>query len=275
MNQRLVFAVAIVVVVMVAGTAILFLQQQSPTAPSRGNQPAAFVVQGASTVNTAQKLQLRLSVNATYTGGQDGNVAIHIKLDEYNTLQDSYDKVLTSNAWGLSGLSLGSCGDGIYPFGIAVYAGDYVAGNSSEASNLTQASPLPIFNTSQPCPQYVPEVSGYLFSPASNVAVVLPGNASAVQIGSNLTATTVYRSGVNTSTSPINLGPGTYTVAAGDEWDSVVAVHFTIGEGSSTTSASVAPQFAALSVVLGVLPAAAMSRTRLRGNTWETGPCAI
>ncbi|MGH9920514.1 MAG: hypothetical protein ACRD6W_16795, partial [Nitrososphaerales archaeon] len=108
----------------------------------------------------------------------------------------------------------------------ALYSGTYTAWN------VSQATPLQIYPVA-PCPLFMRLVTGYLFQPASDLAVVLPGgpNATAMQMSANVTATAVYA-----SPSPTPLEPGTYTVAAGDEWGSVALVHFTIGASASTTS---------------------------------------
>jgi len=237
------------VVVLVAGALLLVLGQAPAPAPSKA---ASFVLVGDNTINSSQKLELRLSVNATYSGGQAGNVTVHIKLDEFNTLQDTYNDVLASSSWSLNGLELGSCGNGVYPFGVALYSGDYTVGNSTVAANVTEATPLQIY-PSVSCPQATRLVTGYVFNPGSNLAVVLPNttNSSAIQIGSNLTATAVYTGGH----SPTILGPGTYTVAAGDEWGSVVTVNFTLGRATSSSSAAADPQLAVMSLVLSMLPA--------------------
>ncbi len=67
------------------------------------------------------------------------------------------------------------------------------------------------------------------------MAVVLPSgpNGIATPMSANLTASAEYSGGSSSSTL---LAPGTYTVAAGDEWGSVVLIHFTIGVGTSASS---------------------------------------
>jgi hypothetical protein len=233
LNPRLLVALSVVVVVLLAGTFLITMQQGATT--STVSQSSTTVQTGASYVNSPQNLQLRLSVNASTTGGSHGNVTVSIRVDEYNTLATA-NNVSKSTGWGLGGLSLGTCGTEIYPFGVALYSGTYTVGN------VSQAQPLHIYPF-VPCPMLIRLVTGYLFQPTSDLAVVLPGgqNATATPMSANVTATSEYGVGGNLSSSPSPLGPGTYTVAAGDEWGSVVVTRFTIGAptGSSSTSTAV------------------------------------
>jgi len=151
--------------------------------------------------------------------------------DEYNALATS-NNVSEGKDWALSGLSLGACGTAAYPFGVGLYRGAYTAGN------VSQATPLRIYPL-VPCAMLIRLVTGYLFQPSSDLAVILPSgpNATATPMAANETATTEYTVGASlTSSRP--LGPGTYTVAAGDEWGSVVVVHFAIGATVGTSSTS-------------------------------------
>jgi hypothetical protein len=196
---------------------------------STESQSSTSVGTGGSYVNAPQNLQLRLSVNASSTGGSHGNMTVSIMVDEYNTLATA-NNVSKSTQWGLDGLSLGACGTQIYPFGVALYSGTYTAANVSKAEPL-QVHPV------VPCPMLIRLITAYLFQPTSDLAVVLPSgpNATATPMSANVTATAVYAVGPpSSSSSP--LGPGTYTVAAGDEWGSVVVTHFTVGTGASPTS---------------------------------------
>jgi hypothetical protein len=238
MKATLVFAVSVVVVALVAGAFLVTTQQGAGT--STISQSSTTASQSSTTIQTsgsytntsgaAQGLELRLSVNASSAGG---NVTVFIAADEYNTLA-SANNVSKATEWGLQGLSLGPCGTGAYPFGVALYSGTYTA------ANISQATPLRIYPL-VPCPLYIRLITGYVFQPASDLAVVLPSgpNATATPMSANVTATAVYASGLSSSSTP--LGPGTYTVAAGDEWGSVVLTRFTIGSSgalSTTTKAS-------------------------------------
>jgi hypothetical protein len=232
LKPTLVFAAAVVAAVLIAGTFLITTQQGATT--STVTQSSTSMQTSGSHTGASQNLELRLSVNASSTGGPDGNVTVSISADEYNTLATT-NNVSKATEWGLEGLSLGSCGMQAYPFGVALYSGTYTAGNVSRATPL-QIYPL------VPCPLFIRLVTGYLFQPTSDLAVVLPSgpNATATPMAADVTATSVYGTNGAPSSSPAPLRPGTYTLAAGDEWGSVVLAHFTIGAGgaSSTTAGS-------------------------------------
>lgn len=168
-------------------------------------------------------------------------------------------------------MSLGSCPSGIYPFGIALLEGWY------SVSNASQGTPLRVFPT-VPCPLLVRYITGYLFSPSSDQALILPTFQSnvAILMASNLTLNGNYAglagSGSNSSfsvqnTHPQPLVPGLYTVVAGDEWGALTAVHIWIGgqnSSSSTTSSSttaVSQQNGTLIVSLDIGPTTPICRT--------------
>lgn len=235
MNARTLAALSAVVIVLLAGT-FLVAMQLGATSGTVSNSSSTTVQTGGSYVNAPQNLQLRLSVNASSKGGTQGNVTVSIAVDEYNTLATA-NNVSKASAWALQGLSLGSCGTegySLHPFGVALYSGLYTA------KNVSQAVPLQIFPP-VPCPLMIRLITGYVFQPSSDLAVVLPSgpNATATRMYANVTATTVYAMGAaESSNSPLR--PGTYTVAAGDEWGSVVVAHFTVGVGSGASSTSTA-----------------------------------
>jgi hypothetical protein len=236
LNSRLVVSLSVVVIVLLAGTFFVVMQLGAATSStesqsSQSSQSSTSVETSGSYANASQDLQLRLSANASSTGGSHGNVTVSIRVDEYNTLAAA-NNVSKATLWGLDGLSLGACGTQIYPFGVALYSGTYTA------ANVSKAEPLQIYPI-VPCPLLIRFITGYQFQPASDLAVVLPSgpNATATPMSANVTATDVYGIG-NGGSYPAPLGPGTYTVAAGDEWGSVVVTHFTIGTtgGASSTS---------------------------------------
>jgi hypothetical protein len=229
LNTRLVVSLSVVVVVLLVGTFFVVMQLGASTATSSDSQSSTSVGTGGSYVNAPQNLQLGLFVNASSTGGSHDNVTISIRVDEYNTLATA-NNVSKATEWGLDGLALGSCATQTYPFGVTLYSGTYTA------ANVSNAEPLQIYPIT-PCPMFIRLITAYLFQPTSDLAVVLPGgpNATATPMSANVTATAIYAVGA-TSSSP--LGPGTYTVAAGDEWGSVVVTHFTIAAGTGASSTS-------------------------------------
>jgi hypothetical protein len=238
MNSRLAVAVSTVVVVLLAAGFLVTVQQgansSTGSTTGTGSQSSDTVSTGGSYVNAPQNLQLRLSVDASYVDGYpSGPTAFHITVDEYNTLA-APNNATVGRAWPVTGLSLGSCGTEVYPFGVALYRGLYTAENASSAQ------PLKIFPT-VPCPMLIRYIVGYLFQPSSDLAVVLPSgpNATATSMSANLTVTGENAGGPGAATSSTPLGSGTYTVAAGDEWGSLVLVHVTVGTGTTTTSSTI------------------------------------
>jgi hypothetical protein len=230
LNPRVVVALSTVVVVLVAAAFLVNMQQGATS--STDSRSSTTVGTGGSYVNAAHNLQLRLVVNASSAESPAGGVTISVTASEYNTLAAA-NNVSMDSQWKLDGLSLGACGTEVYPFGVALYRGAYAA------ENVSGAQPIQIY-PAVPCPLMIRYVTGYLFQPTSDLAVVLPGSpdATAVPMSANVTATTEYDFGAASSASSTLLGPGTYTAAAGDEWGSVVLVHFTIGSGGSTSTAT-------------------------------------
>jgi len=239
LNTRLGAALSVLIAVLLAAAFLVSTQPGGPvsstsatiTSSSTATQLTTSVVTGGSYVNSPENLQLRLSVNAFSTGGSGGGVTIQMLASEYNTLATS-NNVTKSTEWSLDGLSLGACGTGVYPFGVALYEGSYTAENASNAQ------PLQIYPVVA-CPMLIRYITGYLFQPMSDLAVVLPGGpGAAAPMSANVTATAEYAGGAALSSSSKPLGPGTYTAAAGDEWGSVELVHFTISAGGTTSSAT-------------------------------------
>lgn len=262
MNAKVLVAVSAVVIVLLTGTLFVAMElganagsteSQSSSTSVQTSSSSTSVQTSGSYVNPPQNLQLRLSVNASSTGGPQGNVTVSIRVDEYNTLATA-NNVSKASSWGLDGLSLGACaseGYSLYPYGVALYSGVYTA------ENVSKAVPLQIF-PAVPCPLMLRLITAYLFDPMSDMAVVLPSGptATATQMSANVTATTQYAGGAaQSSKSPLR--PGTYTVAAGDEWGSVVVAHFTVGAGAgpSSTTTSVSASSTSMGAGSGTLDA--------------------
>ncbi len=253
MNTRLAVALSAVVIVLIAAAFLVNVQQpaNTSTGSSTGSQSSTTATTGGSYVNAPQNLQLRLSVNVSSTGGYPpGPTTFRIVVDEYNTLS-SANNLTMGRAWPVTGLSLGSCGTEAYPFGAALYRGSYTAENASSAH------PLQIYPV-VPCTMLIRYITGYLFQPMSDLAVVLPSgpNATATRMSANVTATGEYASGAGAASSSTPLGSGTYTVAAGDEWGSLVLVHVTVGTGTTTSISTGAGSTGALQASFNIGPTA-------------------
>ena len=171
-------------------------------------------------------LRLALSVDS-YSNG-----SLQVRVSEFNTLGTS-NNLTKADSWAVEGLSLGSCPTGIYPFGLAVFRGSYTS------ANATNGSALPVFPV-VPCPMLVRLITGYLFLPVSDKAVILPSFSSnqttsmAVSLMLNGEYTQQSYSGQPMARP---FASGTYTIVAGDEWGGLVVLQVEIGgSGASTTS---------------------------------------
>jgi hypothetical protein len=247
MDSRLAVAVSTVVIV-VLGAGFLVTMQSANT----GTGSSTTIGTGGSYVNGPQNLQLRLSVNAS-----SSPTTFRIIVDEYNTLATS-NNVTAGRAWPVTGLSLGACGTETYPFGVAIFRGSY------EADNVSKAQPLQFYPVT-PCPMLIRYVTGYLFQSTSDLAVVLPSgpNATPTRMSANVTASGEYSGAYKAASSPTPLSPGTYTVAAGDEWGSLVLVHVTVGTGTTTSSSTANGSTGTLQANFDIGPTAPVCRANM------------
>lgn len=162
---------------------------------------------------SANGLSLSLSLDSTtYQPGQEVTMVI----DETNTLSKK-NNVSTFDKWPLTGLSVSLCGTLNYPFGVAIFQGNYTS------ANVSSATPLKLYNPSElhGCPMILSEISTYAFQPSSDVAAIF-------QISNtNPTFTEKINTEVQT-TGLTDVDPGVYTVVAGDEWGTLVVLHFTV-----------------------------------------------
>ena len=210
-RTSLIFAV---VVVLAVGAAVLVNEWGAGTGyPSESGPLIAYS-------DSTRGLRLSVSINASsLTSGE----WLLITTTEMN-IHEAENNVSSAQSWSVSGLGLSSCQTSVYPFGIAVYQGDYTL------VNVSSAVPLRIFPY-VPCPMFVRLVTGYSFEPNSDLAVVLPGAGAPTLMGANLTVSGTYSPGLGSSpaggvVAPLPFEPGAYTVVAGDEWGSLVFLHF-------------------------------------------------
>jgi hypothetical protein len=202
----------------------------SSTASSSSTSPTNATGSGTFNATDSNGLQVQLALKFYPGDGANGSVMVSMVADEYNTLPRA-NNVSASTAFALDGLSLGSCGRYASPYGVALYSGAY------SAANLSLTQPLQIYPI-VPCPMFIRLVTGYLFQPASDTALILPGSGNATEMLSMVNATGLYSGGVSMLSSPAPLPPGTYTAVAGDEWGALVAIQFTIAaDGTATVNA--------------------------------------
>jgi len=236
-------ATTVVVVIVVAG--ILASQQGglpgtvtqttstvSATSTSSSSQSSRTNGTGSGTwISTdSNGLEVQLALKFYPGAGANGSAMVSLVAEEYNTLPQT-NNVSASTAFGLDGLSLSPCGRYASPYGVALYSGAYTG------ANISQAQPLQIYPL-VPCPMFIRLVTGYLFQPSSDMALILPGSGNSTEMLTAVNATGLYSSGVNGLSSPAPLPPGTYTAAAGDEWGAVVVAQFTIAaDGTAAVNA--------------------------------------
>ena len=164
---------------------------------------------------SANGLSLSLSLDATtYQPGQDVSIAIDIK----NTLSVENDVPISDN-WSYANMGVGPCDNGPggfgYPYGIAIFQGDYTF------SELSNATPLALYDYSvpPPCPGPMPSTA-FDFKTLSDIATIISGSSSfpdsTVAVNTQL-AEAGYWTGVGPETSKHDFAPGMYTIIDGDE----------------------------------------------------------
>jgi len=181
------------------------------------NVTEAFAVAGQST----EGLNVRIGLSGSRVAS---GTSLEVNVSDYNSSPDSLN-LTRETSWALDGLSTGGCPSLYYPFGIAVYLGVYTAANAS------QAAPLRVF-PEIPCPLLVRYITGYLFLPTSDHAIVLPGTGE-VPMATTLLVSGTYGVGGNQSRRPTPFAPGSYTIVAGDEWGNLEFAYFVVTSSSN------------------------------------------
>jgi len=173
----------------------------------------------SATLISANGLSLFLSLDSTtYQPGQQ----VTIVIDETNTLSKT-NNVPSSDQWPFSGLSVSPCGTNGFPFGVAIFQGDYTY------TDISNATPLVIYDPSKlyPCP-FVPAITAYDFVPFSDLAAENIDNEPATFAMNQSVTTTYYWTGSAKNVTQHNFEPGIYSVVAGDEWGNMVVLHFMV-----------------------------------------------
>ena len=178
----------------------------------------------SATSKSISGLSLSLYLDSkTYQSGQE----VGIDIDEKNTLSRT-NTITASAKWPVSGLGVGPCGALNYPFGIAIFQGNYTAANISSGTLLQIYEPN-IYH----CPMILTDISSYVFQPLSDSAAVFQMSESTAVFTAGMNAEfepapTGYWASNNVGATFTNFEPGVYTVVAGDEWGDLVVVHFTV-----------------------------------------------
>jgi hypothetical protein len=117
-----------------------------------------------------------------------------------------------------------------YPFGIAIFQGNYTV------ANISTATPLQIYEPGiYHCPDILADISSYVFQPLSDTAGVFQMSESTAGFTAGMNAEfepapTGYWASNEVGAAFTNFGPGVYTVVAGDEWGALVVLHFTVSQ---------------------------------------------
>ena len=174
---------------------------------------------------STQGLILSLALDAKiYKPGDTVNMIV----SERNTLAKT-NKVLAAKKWPVSGLTLDLCGAGIFPFGIAVFQGNYSTKEVSKVESLDLYNPNII---TFGCVPRIVNIGTYTFNSASGVAIIKgsnPDETQTTEMGANFGIWSFW-AGSRPNATQTNFTPGIYTVVAGDEWGALVVDHFTVTE---------------------------------------------
>ena len=193
--------------------------------PNPPTIPQTATINGNSTVTVKSgnglELILALSPAAIKAGDE-----ITISAGEWNSLSTA-NNVTTDKNWLVTGLTMGPCGTLNYPMGVAVYSGYLTESDIAAAVPLQLYDPKAIFH----CPMILSGIDAYYFQPFSSAADVY-GSCDPnpcfkdFAVSGNLTCSGYWLNG--TRPGFIDFTPGTYTVAGGDEWGSLVVTHFVV-----------------------------------------------
>jgi hypothetical protein len=181
---------------------------------------ASIQVPAASVSRLDLETHLSLTLNLTATA----NSTITVTAYDVNTL-DSANNLAPSENWAVTPMTINRvCAGGWVEF--VVYQGDYGLGN------LTRGTPVGLSQSDAICGSFA--TSYYIFSPLSREATAYnaPNDLpNPPQVNASISAT-LFGYWVTGSAHPqgafLLFPPGTYTVAAVDEWGDIVLSHFTV-----------------------------------------------
>lgn len=229
-SRRAWVAVAVVLVVAAAGTAVVLqsgITSTSASSTSASSSSYASSTAASSSVtpgnsmtaeSPASGLELSLSLNASAVSPGQG---VSAEVEETNT-QTTRLNVSASSSWPVGELAVGPCGTLNLPIGLAVFSGNYAAGNVSSAKALQIFQP-----GTYACPMILSQISSFSFQASSDNATVFgecqPSACLSEQVQASVSFGGYWSGGEFT-----NFQSGTYTVVAGDEWGAIAVLHFTV-----------------------------------------------
>jgi hypothetical protein len=176
--------------------------------------------------NSTNGLSLSLSLDGTtYPPGQEVSIAVY----EKNTLPTINDVPAADNLPSELTEATGFTNEpSPFPFGLAVFQGNYTLSNYSNATPLIIYDPSKVYIGTQ-----VVGPTSYSFQPLSDIAV-LEGGSYSSSTGDLKIQYELQLNGSWSGNPPgdvlNNFNPGVYTVVAGDEWGALVFLHFTVSQ---------------------------------------------
>ncbi len=175
-------------------------------------------------------LALELFLNSTSIRPGEG---ISISVVELNTLP-GVNNASASTRWPLKGLGIGPCGPLNLPMGAAVFQGYYTATNISSAQQLQLYKP-----GTYVCPMILSGIDAYVFQPMSFSAAIYASGSqspwSTLNMSSSIGVSGYWAGNLLLGPTFGGFSPGLYTVVGGDEWGTLVVLHFLVA--SSGTAA--------------------------------------
>ncbi|HKW03948.1 MAG TPA: hypothetical protein VJN71_01495 [Nitrososphaerales archaeon] len=201
------------------------------------------------TTNSTLGLDLSLSLSSTII---PSGSSIEISTSIFNTLS-TQNNLSESNYWAVPYLSSGSCdtlgNSSLTPEGIDVFSGNYAINNISIANSvlfwaqISCISPGVLVGNNY---DFLINIASYSFLPRNDsgyyaafyelpTGMVVKGIFPTVVNTGNITIWANVKPGIDYNTLWPSQ-PGTYTVAAGDEWGQLVLLHFQVVASSNTPS---------------------------------------
>ena len=199
---------------------------------SNSTESFSITVNSSASIVTAKPvngLELYLELNsATFNPGQ----TVMVTAGEWNT-RTMLNEVAAGGRWPVQGLAMGPCGTLNYPMGVALYAGYYTEDNIYSATPLRLYDPKALYH----CPMILSSISSYNFQPSSYNADVYGSCEPNPCIANFNVSGTIAYTGFwldDQDSTFSNFVPGIYTAACGDEWGTLILIHFLVLDDQTT-----------------------------------------
>ena len=179
-------------------------------------------ISGLNSASTETENGLSLSISTDRTTYQPGQ-EVSITFDEKNTPSTTNNVPATDNL--PSEFMSGFPNDPSFPLGLAVLRGNYTGLNYSTVTPLIIFHPGEVYTGTA----IIAAPTSYSFQPFIDVATLNGGDynsSDAIRLHIEISVNGYWPN--KESSSSRNLEPGVYTVVAGDEWGTLVILHFTV-----------------------------------------------